>query len=116
MEPRIPDASVIVGDPGKGEPHINATRDRNGSYAMVYLPHGQSVTVNLAKISGTSTIAWWFAPETGKATKLKGRFATSGQQTFTPPSNGSENDWVLVLDDASQGFAPSRFRYRLRGA
>lgn len=29
-------------------------------------------------------------------------FASTGFQTFTPPSSGENNDWVLVLDDVSK--------------
>src|SRR5262249_27327015 len=88
------------------EPHIGATRDQGGSFAMVYLPHGQSVTVDLSKISGKSAIGWWFDPRSGEATRIKGAFETSGPHTFKPPSNGADTDWVLILDDANKRFAP----------
>ena len=29
-----------------------------------------------------------------------------GPREFTPPIHGKGNDWVLVLDDAAQGFPP----------
>lgn len=103
---RIPDQSVIVGDAGRGEPYIGATRDREGSYAMIYLPHGLDVTVDLTKISGTHAIAWWFDPRTGQATRIDGTFPTTGTRTFEPPSSGADTDWILVLDDQSRGFPP----------
>jgi hypothetical protein len=67
---------------------------------MVYLPTTHSVTVRLDKLSG-AVKAYWFDPRTGAASDA-GSYANSGTQSFTPPSNGP--DWVLVLDDASQGF------------
>jgi len=106
---RIPDQSLIVGDSGQDESHIGATRDRSGSYAMVYLPKGQPVTVDLNKISGPRAAAWWFDPRSGAAARIAGDFASKDPMAFTPPSNGPESDWVLVVDDESQGFAaPAR--------
>lgn len=101
---RVPDQSLIVGEAGDGTAHIGATRDAQGRYAMVYLPHGQPVTVDLSLLAGRVN-AWWFDPRSGAATRIKGEFSPAGRQTFTPPSNGNEQDWVLVLDDARQKFA-----------
>lgn len=101
---RIPDQTIIAGDAGRGEPHISATRDRDGSYAMIYLPHGQTVTVDLSKMAGRRLLAWWFDPQTGTPTHLDGRFPTSGTRAFIPPTSGSEADWVLVLDDEQKHF------------
>jgi len=102
---RIPDQSLIAGDAGQGEPHIAGTRDKNGSFAMIYLPHGQKVNVDLSKITGTHAVAWWFYPSTGTVTKVSGEFATAGTTRFSPPTSGADVDWVLVLDDKSRGFA-----------
>jgi hypothetical protein len=101
---RIPDQSIIVGETGQGSAHISGTRDRTGSYMMVYLAEGQPVTVDMIKLSGSSANAWWFDPRTGKATKIEGSFPTNHEQRFWPPSIGRGNDWVLVLDDASESF------------
>src|SRR5207344_336480 len=35
---RIPDQSLIVGDAGKGGLHLQATRNSNGTYALIYFP------------------------------------------------------------------------------
>jgi len=29
---------------------------------------------------------------------------TKGFQTYTPPTNGRGNDWLLILDDASKEY------------
>jgi hypothetical protein len=102
---RIPDQSLIIGDPERGERHIGATRDRGGSYAMIFVPKGQPVTVDLSKITGLRAVAWWFDPRTGAATRTESSFATTGPTTFTPPASGPESDWVLVIDDESKDFA-----------
>lgn len=103
---RIPDQSVIVGNAGEGSKHIGVTRDHQGAYVMAYLPDGESVTLDLAKLSGSSAIGWWYNPRTGKASSIRGRFPTDRSHRFTPPADEEERDWVLVIDDASRSFAP----------
>ena len=101
---RVPDQSLISGDAGTGGEHIQATRGKD--YAFLYLPYGQSVKVELGKISGDKVKAWWFDPRTGK-TISTGTFANSGTREFNPlgePTRG--NDWVLVLDDAAKQLPP----------
>lgn len=98
---RIPDQSLIVGDAGKGGDHVQATRDRDGSYAFVYVPSGRPVTIDLGKLSGNRVRARWFDPRDGSSRSI-GEFDRAGQREFTPPKGGP--DWVLVLDDASKGY------------
>jgi hypothetical protein len=107
---RIPDQSIVIGDTGEGSAHIIATRDRSGSYMMVYLPLGQPVTVDLTKLSGLKAEASWFDPRTGTSKRVEDSFSTNQLRRFVPPSSGRGNDWVLVLDDATRKFtapAPS---------
>jgi len=56
----------------------------------------------MTKVSGSTANAWWYNPRTGAATAI-GTYSTVGTQTFTPTDT---NDWVLVLDDASQNHGP----------
>jgi hypothetical protein len=98
---RIPDQSIIVGDSGAGAEHISATRDKDGSYAMIYSPKGKAFTVNLSMLSGLQAIGWWFDLRTGSATRVEGSFPTNRAATLTPPSSGAEDDWVLVIDHES---------------
>jgi hypothetical protein len=108
---RIPDDEMVVASdiptamPGAGRYHFCATRDSNGSYAMVYAPVGRSFKVRMSRISGAKVNAWWFNPRSGKATSV-GTFTNSGEKEFTPPDPGEMLDWVLVLDDAAKKFAP----------
>jgi hypothetical protein len=111
---RIPDDSVIVGSavktsvPGAGRYRFTATRDRDGSFAMVYVPIGRTFQVQMNKIAGARVKAWWFNPRDGSA-ELVGEFENRGQRAFTSPCPGELLDWVLVLDDAAKNFpAPGR--------
>ena len=93
---RIPDQSLIVGDPGKGGDHVQAARDSDGSYAFVYIPSGKPVTIDAGKLKGKEIVASWFDPRDGSV-RESGRMP-SGTLEFRPPSQGAGNDWVLILD------------------
>ncbi len=49
---RTPDQSLVAGSTGSGADHVRACRAVDGSYAMIYLPTGKTVSVDLDKLSG----------------------------------------------------------------
>lgn len=49
---RIPDQRLLVSPQGSGINHVQATRDSDGSYAMVYIPSPQTVTVDMSQLTG----------------------------------------------------------------
>ena len=101
---RIPDQNLILeGQQLEKTRHISATRDRNGSYAMLYSEQGDPFAVNLQLLSGKKITAWWFDVKSGRSFKL-GTFDKTDRRWFYPPTKGKGNDWVLVLDDASKKF------------
>ncbi len=111
---RIPADDVIVSGrvptsvPGAGRYRFVATRDTEGTYAMVYAPIGRSFSVRMSVIAGSTVRAWWFNPRDGSATSI-GTFPDIGEREFTPPDTGEMLDWVLVLDDAGKNYrAPGR--------
>ncbi|HEY7119341.1 MAG TPA: DUF4038 domain-containing protein [Tepidisphaeraceae bacterium] len=101
---RVPDQSLVVGSTLSGSDHIQATRGGDGSYAFVYSASGQSFTVDLSKLSGSSLKAYWYDPRDGSSGDA-GTYSNTGTQTFMPPTSGYGNDWVLVIDDASKNYA-----------
>ena len=101
---RIPDPSLVVGGPGSGGLHLEATRDREGTYALVYFPmNDQEAMINLHGLRSPSVKAWWYDPRTGIAT-LSGEVPGGEPHAFQSPSYGP--DWVLVLDDPACSYAP----------
>lgn len=100
---RIPDQNILVEGQQPGTKHISATRDRNGSYALLYSEQGEPFAVNLQLLSGKKIIAWWFDVRSGKSFKT-GTYEKKAHQWFYPPTRGKGNDWVLVLDDASKKY------------
>jgi hypothetical protein len=108
---RIPDDSILVTDrvptsvPGAGRYRFVATRDTDGTYAMVYAPVGRNFKVRMDVIKGSKVKAWGFNPRDGKA-KAIGTFANEGEREFIPPDKGEMLDWVLVLDDPAKKYPP----------
>jgi hypothetical protein len=100
----VPDLSHTVIPGGRGElrglDYLAAARAADGSTVIAYMPGRRTITVNMAKIAGTKANAWWFDPRTG-APQLIGQLVTEGMVILTPPS---DDDWVLVLDDASRNY------------
>jgi hypothetical protein len=102
--PRIPDQSLIVGDAGKGGFHLQATRDREGTYAFVYFPlNDQTARIDLSKLNAKKLRAWWYDPRTGVGT-LIGEFDGGSQREFRTPPTGP--DWVLVVEDDAKNYPP----------
>ena len=106
---RIPDDSIIVpadattAVPGAGSRRFVATRDIDGTYAMIYAPIGRAFDVRMDKITGPKVIAWWFNPRNAQGTSI-GDFTNIGTRQFVPPDLGEATDWVLVLDDAAKSY------------
>lgn len=106
---RIPDDSIIITDrvptsvPGAGRYRFVATRDTDGTYALVYAPAGRSFKVRMNVIQGPKVMAWWFNPRDGTAKGI-GEFPNQGEREFVPPDHGEMLDWVLVLDDAARHY------------
>jgi hypothetical protein len=94
------DHSLLIkgaGDVNDGN-YAAAALMKDASTAIIYTPDKRQLTVNLTRISGNQTQAWWYQPSTGTVINID-KYSDSPAQTFTPPSEG---DWLLVLDDAGK--------------
>ena len=79
--------------------YVTAAETPDHTLALAYLPEGGTITVNMARMAG-STTARWYDPTDGRFTAVTGSpFTDSGSRTMTAPaSNGAgDADWVLVL-------------------
>jgi hypothetical protein len=93
---RIPDQSLIAGEPGEKYDRLLATR--GSDYAMVYTYTGRDMNIVMGKITGSKVSASWFNPRNGKLSSL-GEYENSGVASFDPPGEEADgNDWVLVLE------------------
>lgn len=102
---RIPDQSMINDAQQEDKDYKVATRNDDGSYAMVYYPTGGSASLNLLKLSSDQLTSWWYDPRTGHSFRGD-TLAKSGKVEVTAPTSGKGNDWVLVLDASSSEFSP----------
>lgn len=89
-------------DPSVGYDYVTAARADDGSFALVYLPAGNAVTVDLGKFK-RKVIAQWFDPVSGEMKRVGGSpFKNQGSQVFTPPEKnaGGFKDFILVIEAA----------------
>ena len=98
---RIPDQNLVSSDIGEVTDHVCATRDESGSYALIYIPSGKPVEINLNLLTADILSVGWYDPRTGTLRHLE-EIPCCGIRAFAPPSMGP--DWVLVLDDASKNY------------
>lgn len=106
-----PHQSLIVGANPETPSHRRAAIADDGEYALVYLPFSWPVTVQVNKLTGSETVAWWFNPRDGSRKKI-GTYQTNNDITFMPPSAEENADWLLVLDAASRDLPPLGQAYK----
>ncbi len=94
----IPDQSIIYGHNPHDSTHIRAAVASDRSFLLAYASVGQPVRVVMSKLAGTKLRAIWYDPREGKTEPI-GTYDNKGFHTFTPPSSGLNNDWVLVLEE-----------------
>jgi hypothetical protein len=93
---RISDQSMIVSEQEENNDYTVATRDANGTYAMIYFPQGEKREISLENLSGKRFKSWWFDPRTGNS--FEGSSITNKTIEIKPPTYGLGNDWILVVD------------------
>lgn len=101
---RIPDQGIIHGEQAENNDYKIATRDQNGSYAMVYMPTGGKVDLDVTALTSNKLTAWWYDPRTGNSF-LGGEVLKSDHVTINAPTSGKGHDWVLVLDATQTEFS-----------
>lgn len=112
---RVPAPEIIVASspaslvPGAGTRRFAATRDSDGSFAMVYAPVGRPFKVDLSCIRAPRCRVAWFDPRTGEERDVR-YVEPSHVHEFTPPAPGELLDWVLVADAADASAAPGHPR------
>lgn len=95
---RIPDQNMVVDKQEDDESYVIATRDQEGSYAMIYIPTGKTVSLNTSILKSKTLKCSWYDPRTGAWTDA-GFVSSSPSFTYKAPSSGGKgHDWVMVLD------------------
>jgi hypothetical protein len=107
----IPDQSFVLSGPRDGAGKIRAAIAKDGTFAIVYSPTGEKFTVDRRKLTFRRLRESWFDPRYGVAHVVH-IADTTAAQTYTPPTQGRGQDWVLVLDDAEAEYPlPGKEKY-----
>jgi hypothetical protein len=99
----VPDQSVIALGQSEGEDRIQAARAEDGSFMIIYSTLGHGIAIHMDKLSGTRIRAQWYDPREGSWIPIES-YTNKGIREFVPPSNGPQNDWVLVLEDKDKNY------------
>lgn len=99
----VPGDDFIADAPRNGGAKVRGIRAGDGSFLFVYTPYGEPFTVDKRAVEAGSVREIWFDPRYGVAYPIH-TSDNFGFQTYTPPSSGRGNDWVLILEDADKNF------------
>lgn len=100
---RIPDQSMVIDPQPEDSNYVIATRDNNGTYAMIYFPTGKKTFLDFSELKGTTFNSWWFDPRTGNAF-MGPSLDKSIKTKIEPPTFGKGQDWVLVVDNSREAY------------
>ena len=110
MLDRIPDNTILLKGQGDKAEHIESFRSADNSYAMIYLPVGKSITINIPYFP-EKIVAWWFNPKDASVQKI-GVMENKSTLEFTTPTIGPGNDWVLIIDDAKMAYSAPAAQFK----
>lgn len=94
------DGSFSGAASGAGSAQQSAAITRDGRLALVHLPSGQAVTVDLSRMAGPRVVARWFDPSAGSYTPAGEALATTaGRLRLLPPgrNRAGQQDWILEV-------------------
>lgn len=95
----VPNQEMIKNGPLTGGGRIRAAVADDASFAIVYSPRGELFTIDKSVIDARYIKAIWFDPRYGLSYHLH-TADTQGIQTYTPPTSGRGQDWILIIENA----------------
>jgi len=105
----VPDQGLVADEPDRreGPHHVQAARRADNRAAVLYLPEGRPIRVNLEPLVGPTLAVQWFNPRDGSLQTAAPVSRTqdadgSTLQRFAPPDDqqGRGHDWILLLQTA----------------
>lgn len=99
----VPNQSMIKAGPTTGGAKIRAALADDGLFAFIYSPRGEQFSIDKGVIKGKRVSEIWFDPRYGISYRIH-TGDTKGFQTYTPPTNGRGNDWILIIENAEMNF------------
>lgn len=97
----VPDQRLIADGPTSGPAKVRAMRAADGSRVIVYTARGEPFTLDQSVMKSAYVRQSWFDPRYGVSYEIRLSGRAWDQQTFqtyTPPTTGRGQDWVLVLE------------------
>jgi len=95
----IPDQTLVLSGPVSGGGKIRSAIASDSTFAVFYSPLGESFTVDQNRIGGVKLKGIWYDPRYGISHMIHAG-NTFAIQTYTPPTSGKGNDWILILENA----------------
>jgi hypothetical protein len=105
----VPDQSIILNGPTSGGAKIRSARSSDGSFAIIYSPFGESFTLNKSIVKANKFREFWYDPRYGVSYEID-EPERWGIQTYTPPTTGRGQDWVLVIENGAANYASPDLR------
>jgi len=93
----VPSSELIVDGPQSGGAKIKSALAEDGSFAFIYSPRGSKFSVDKSLFAGEKLAEVWFDPRYGVEYQIHAS-NTRGIQTYTPPTSGRGNDWILIIE------------------
>jgi WD40 repeat protein len=101
---RVPDQSVLAGNPDGGNMPTAAARSAARDWILAYLPTRDKATVRMNKVAGGEAEAFWIDPQTGDRTRI-GACPAEGERSFATP-DGWEDAVLLIAKKGAAAEGP----------
>jgi len=99
----VPNQAMILDGPRNGGAKVRAASAKDGSFAFIYSPRGESFTVDKSVITAPRMREIWYDPRYGVAYDVH-TTSSRGIQTYAPPTSGRGQDWLLIIEDVTKNF------------
>ena len=100
----IPSKDLILSGATSGGGKIRAGLAEDQSFAVIYSPRGEPFTLDKSLIKGNRIKEIWYDPRYGVSYHVH-TGDTKGIQTYTPPTSGRGQDWILIVEDVDAEMA-----------
>jgi hypothetical protein len=92
-----PHQEILVDGPTSGGAKVKAALARDGSYTIIYSPMGAQFSIDKKYLKGERFRENWFDPRYGAEYTIH-TSGTKGIQSYSPPTKGRGNDWILIVE------------------
>jgi hypothetical protein len=96
-EKLVPNTEIING-PNFGGAKVKAALASDGSFLIAYSPRGEPFSIDRDELKGNAWRTKWFDPRYGLEYVIQSSDVGKSIQTYTPPTSGRGQDWVLIIE------------------